>query len=230
METTVLIAIGSNRRHRHLGTPARVVRAAVRAMAGAGIRIEAVSRLYHTAPLGPPQPSYVNAAVRARTSLPPEQLLAQLKRLERAFGPKGKIQWGPRVLDLDIIGYGQAIVPGRLGWRHGHGLAVPHRCAHKRAFVLRPLADIAPEWRHPVLNLTVRQLAARVGDARSIRAVEPSRTLPGTLTVDVVPLGRKEERPPARSRLETGRPATDHQAGGPPPPAWTVDRDKQAAA
>src|SRR5690606_26526994 len=108
METTVLIAIGSNRRHRRHGTPAQVVRAAVRAMAGAGIKIEAVSRLYHTAPLGPPQPAYVNAAVRARTRLSPEELLALLKRLERAFGPKGKIHWGPRVLDLDIIGYGQS--------------------------------------------------------------------------------------------------------------------------
>lgn len=230
METTVLIAIGSNRRHRRYGMPAHVVREAVRAMAGIGLRIEAVSRLYHTAPLGPPQPAYVNAAVRARTSLPPARLLVQLKRLERAFGPKGKIQWGPRVLDLDIIGYGQEIVPGRLGWRYGHGLAVPHRCAHRRAFVLRPLADIAPDWRHPVLNLTVRQLAARVGDAKTIRAVEPSRTLPGTLTVDVVPLGRKEERPPARSRQETGRPAAGRPENVSPLPVMLRDGDKQAAA
>lgn len=198
METTVLIAIGSNRRHPRHGSPADVVRAAVRALAEARIPVEAVSRLYHTAPLGPPQPAFVNAAVVVRTGLPPERLLVLLKRIERRFGPKGKIQWGPRVLDLDIIGYGSAIVPGRTGWLHGHGLAVPHRCAHKRAFVLRPLADIAPEWRHPVLGLTVRQMAARVGDAKSIRATAASRVDVASLAarvppVDVVPLPRKDE-------------------------------------
>lgn len=208
METTVLIAIGSNRRHPRFGSPADVVRAAVRALAEARIPVEAVSRLYHTAPLGPPQPAFVNAAVRARTGLSPERLLVLLKRIERRFGPKGKIQWGPRVLDLDIIAYGSRIVPGRAEWRHGHGLAVPHRSAHKRAFVLRPLADIAPEWRHPVLGLTVRQMAARVGDAKSIRATEASGVdvsglegasldapvLPVLVPpVDVVPLPRKEK-------------------------------------
>lgn len=206
METTVLIAIGSNRRHPRFGSPASVVRAAVRAMAEARISIEAVSRLYHTAPLGPPQPAFVNAAVVARTSLRPDRLLALLKRIERAFGPKGKIQWGPRVLDLDIIGYGNEVVPGRMGWTHGHALAVPHRSAHKRAFVLRPLADVAPDWRHPVLGLTVRQMAARVGDAKSIRATEASRvdvaslaplaapvSAPADMPVDVVPLPRKDE-------------------------------------
>ncbi|HEY4546680.1 MAG TPA: 2-amino-4-hydroxy-6-hydroxymethyldihydropteridine diphosphokinase [Pedomonas sp.] len=198
METTVLIAIGSNRRHPRHGSPADVVREAVRALAEARVPVEAVSRLYHTAPLGPPQPAFVNAAVVARTGLSPERLLALLKRIERRFGPKGKIQWGPRVLDLDIIGYGNKIVPGRMGWQHGHGLAVPHRCAHKRAFVLRPLADVAPDWRHPVLGLTVRQMAARVGDAKSIRATEASgidvASLAGLVPpVDVVPLPRKEK-------------------------------------
>lgn len=198
METTVLIAIGSNRRHPRHGSPADVVRAAVHALVEARIPVEAVSRLYHTAPLGPPQPAFVNAAVRARTSLSPERLLVLLKRIERRFGPKGKIQWGPRVLDLDIIAYGSQIVPGRTEWQHGHGLAVPHRSAHKRAFVLRPLADVAPEWRHPVLGLTVRQMAARVGDAKSIRATEASGIDVASLAplvppVDVVPLPRKEE-------------------------------------
>lgn len=198
METTVLIAIGSNRRHPRHGSPANVVRAAVRAMAEARISVDAVSRLYHTAPLGPPQPAFVNAAVVARTSLRPERLLALLKRIERRFGPKGKIQWGPRVLDLDIIGYGSEVVPGRMGWTHGHGLAVPHRSAHTRAFVLRPLADVAPGWRHPVLGLTVRQMAARVGDAKSIRATEASGVDVASLAalappVDVVMLPRKDE-------------------------------------
>lgn len=189
METTVLIAIGSNRRHPRFGAPAQVVRAAVRALAEARVAVMAVSRLYHTAPLGPPQPAFVNAAVVARTALPPERLLALLKCIERRFGPKGKIHWGPRVLDLDIIGYGNEIVPGHMGWTHGHGLAVPHRSAHKRAFVLRPLADIAPEWRHPVLGLTVRQMAARVGDARSIRATEASRIDVASLAALALPVG-----------------------------------------
>lgn len=175
METTVLIAIGSNRRHPRHGSPADVVRAAIRTLAHAKLTIEAVSRLYHTAPLGPPQPAYVNAAVRARTSLPPQRLLQLLNSIERAFGPKGRRRWGQRVLDLDIIGYGAHIVPGRLGWTFGHGLAVPHRRAHERAFVLRPLNDVAPEWRHPILGVTVRQLLARAGGAKTIRAVEPSR-------------------------------------------------------
>lgn len=171
METMVLIALGSNRRHPRHGGPADVLRAAMRELAGPGLRIAGVSRLYHTAPLGPPQPAYVNAALRAVTPLAPAELLRRLQAMERRFGPKGRRHWGERVLDLDIIGYDDRVIPGRLGWRTGHGFAVPHRRAHERAFVLRPLLDVAPAWRHPVLGLTVRQLAARVDGRRWIRAV-----------------------------------------------------------
>ncbi|MEY2884161.1 MAG: 2-amino-4-hydroxy-6-hydroxymethyldihydropteridine diphosphokinase [Pseudomonadota bacterium] len=154
METTILVALGSNRRHGRHGPPERVLLAAMAALAAAGLRIVCRSRIRPTPPLGPGGRRFANAAVAVVTALPLPAVLALLKRIERDFGRKRGRRWGDRVLDLDILGAGDTVIAAP-------GLTVPHPALAARRFVLDPLLDIAPEWRHPVLGATVRQLRFR---------------------------------------------------------------------
>ncbi len=161
MPTTVLIALGSNRRHPAYGPPRQVIKAAVSALQVAGLEVTCVSKSYETVPWGPPQPRFINAALKATTSLPVGEVMVLLHKVEADFGRQRTRRWGPRVIDLDLIAYGNCIHPSRLQWQRGRGLCVPHRLAHHRQFVLIPLMDIAPDWRHPVIGFTVQQMAYR---------------------------------------------------------------------
>jgi 2-amino-4-hydroxy-6-hydroxymethyldihydropteridine diphosphokinase len=154
METTILIAIGSNRRHGRHGAPEGVVSAAVVAMAAAGLRLVQVSKIHRTAPLGPGGRRFANAAVAVRSERSLPAVLTIIKAIERDFGRRGGQRWGDRVLDLDIIGAGAVVI--RAG-----ALQVPHPRMAGRRFVLDPLVEIAPGWRHPLLHATVRQLRVR---------------------------------------------------------------------
>lgn len=122
-------------------------------------RLVKFSRVYETAPVGPVrQGDYLNAAAELETALEPADLLASLAAIEAASGrePRGQRQhWGPRTLDLDILLYDDRVV-------QSESLAVPHPRLHERWFVLRPLADLDPAMRHPVLGQTVGQLLADV--------------------------------------------------------------------
>ena len=151
------IAIGSNRPHGRFGGPAQVVEAAI-------ARLERDFGLFDASPIllnraeGSPGRDFANAAALVESELDPAKLLTRLKMIEREFGRRGGKRWGPRVLDLDLILWsgGQ--------WR-SRGLIVPHPRLEERAFVLRPLAAIAPKWRVEGA-LTVRHLAARLARAR----------------------------------------------------------------
>jgi 2-amino-4-hydroxy-6-hydroxymethyldihydropteridine diphosphokinase len=154
VETTILIALGSNRRHGRHGRPEGVLRAVVAELAARGLETVRVSRLRPTAPVGPGGRRFANGAVAVRSALPLPAVLRLIKQLERDFGRRGGRRWGDRVLDLDIIGAGDAVL------RQG-GLTVPHPGVASRRFVLDPLVDIAPDWRHPLSHLTARQLRAR---------------------------------------------------------------------
>jgi 2-amino-4-hydroxy-6-hydroxymethyldihydropteridine diphosphokinase len=123
-------------------------------MAAAGLAVTAQSRVHATAPLGPGGRRFANAAVAVESALPLAEVLQRLKAIEADFGRRGSRRWGDRVLDLDIIGAGQAVVASR-------GLSVPHPRFATRRFVLDPLVEIAPDWRHPRLHATVRQLRCR---------------------------------------------------------------------
>ena len=159
---TVLVALGSNKPHHRHGPPRGVLIAALRALDGDGVKLVAQSRIRSTDPVGPSSRRYANAAAVVKTKMPLPKLLRHLKAIEAQFGKRRGQRWGARTLDLDIIGAGAAVLPSRLRWRAAvHGLIVPHPRAAGRRFVLDPLRDIAPDWRHPVLGLTVRQLHAR---------------------------------------------------------------------
>ena len=154
METTVLIALGSNRRHGRHGRPEGVVAAAIAALPGLGLAVTAQSRLHATAPLGPGGRRFANAVVEVRTALSLPAVLAGLKALERRFGRRGGRRWGDRVLDMDILGAGDVVIAAG-------PLQVPHPRLQLRRFVLDPLVEVAPGWRHPLLHATARQLRAR---------------------------------------------------------------------
>ena len=155
--TTYAIALGSNRRHGRHGAPARVIAAALVALAEAGLPIQATSRTIHTPALGPAGRGFANAAAIVTTPLDPPALLALLKRIERAFGRRPGRRWGARVLDLDIILWSAGRWPRGPRRPASHGLAIPHRDHAIRVFVLAPLVTIAPYWRTPA-GRTVAQL------------------------------------------------------------------------
>ena len=138
-----------------------MVKAAISAIEGVA-RVEALSPIVSSAPLGPSRRRYANAAAIVSTELAPEDLLDALHRIEHAFGRRRSGQdWRARVLDLDIVLWsGGAWCSERL--------VIPHREFRRRAFVLAPARAIAPEWRDPVTGRTVRQLHHRLTRARAL--------------------------------------------------------------
>lgn len=105
------------------------------------------------------QRRFLNACVTGRSELDPAETLARLQRIEREAGRReeGRVRYGPRVLDLDLLLYGERVI-------EREGLRVPHPRMTERAFVLIPLAEIAPRWVHPELGVSVDELADRVSD------------------------------------------------------------------
>jgi 2-amino-4-hydroxy-6-hydroxymethyldihydropteridine diphosphokinase len=154
------VALGSNLGNRgaHLAGAVEALRALP------GVEVTALSPVYETDPVGgPPQGAYLNAVVALRTELAPEVLLARLLEIEsRAGRERGAERDAPRSLDLDLLLYADEKIDAP-------GLAVPHPRLHERAFVLEPLARLAPELVHPVLGVSVAELAARVRDAEAVR-------------------------------------------------------------
>jgi 2-amino-4-hydroxy-6-hydroxymethyldihydropteridine diphosphokinase len=157
-EKTAYIALGSN-----LGDRAAMLARAVGAMNGAGIRVTRQSSLYFTEPVDAPgQPWFLNAVLEAETSLLPRQLLHTLAKIERELGRRRLAPHGPRTIDLDILFYGSSVIRSR-------ELQVPHPRLTQRRFVLVPLAQIAPEFRHPTLHKSIAQLLAETPDRSEVR-------------------------------------------------------------
>jgi 2-amino-4-hydroxy-6-hydroxymethyldihydropteridine diphosphokinase len=147
---SVVLALGSN-----LGDRRDILQGCVDAIAGIPeVQVMAVSPVYETVPVGgPPQPDYLNAALLARTTLPPGALLDRLHQIEAAFNRVREVRWGPRTLDIDII-----TVEGEAS--DDPTLTLPHPRAHERAFVLAPWHDVDPDAVLPGHGSVVTLLAA----------------------------------------------------------------------
>jgi 2-amino-4-hydroxy-6-hydroxymethyldihydropteridine diphosphokinase len=157
----ILVGLGSNLPG-VWGSPRETVLRAFDALHGGPVKVVKVSSLLITSPMGPQnQPDYVNAVAVLETHLPPEALLRRLHMIERQAGRSRRLRWGPRTLDLDLLAYHQ-LVRVRKGLAI-KPLALPHPGLHERSFVLQPLQEIAPKWRHPVLRMTVQEMVRRLG-------------------------------------------------------------------
>ena len=150
---TAFIALGSN-----LGDRRAMINAAIGALQNhTGIEVVSVSDLIETEPVGPgDQPRYFNAAAELRTTLSPRELLEACLAIEHRLGRdrSTSTRWGPRTIDIDLLLFSDRII-------NEPGLCVPHPHMHERTFVLRPLSQIAPQFVHPVLGLTIESLLRR---------------------------------------------------------------------
>jgi 2-amino-4-hydroxy-6-hydroxymethyldihydropteridine diphosphokinase len=157
---TVYLSLGSN-----LGDRAANLRTALEKLGELG-EIEAVSSFYETEPMEfAAQPWFLNCAVALATDLMPRQLLAAVLRLEQEMGRRRLQPKGPRLIDIDILLFGNSVVDTPQ-------LTVPHPAMHERRFVLEPLAEIAPAARHPVLHRTVREMRDALPAGGAVRRTQ----------------------------------------------------------
>ena len=166
LDDAVVVAVGGNLPGQHASVQAGL-EAALERFEAEGLVIVARSPWWRSqAWPDPVDPPFLNAVVLIRPVLDPARTLAALHRIEAAFGRDRAAAYAPRTLDLDLIAHGRTI-------SGEGGLTLPHPRAHDRAFVMRPLAQIAPQWRHPALARTAAELAgtAVIGaDARPLGA------------------------------------------------------------
>ncbi len=166
---TALVALGSNLAFRGR-SPAELVAGAMEEVAGLG-RGARASRLWRSPAWPPGGPEYVNAAMSLQVALGPEEMLAALHGIEARQGRERAARWGARTLDLDLLAWGEAVRPDaamqerwrnlspeRQGREAPEGLVLPHPRMQERGFVLAPLLEVAPAWRHPLIGRTVREM------------------------------------------------------------------------
>jgi 2-amino-4-hydroxy-6-hydroxymethyldihydropteridine diphosphokinase len=160
VKKTVYLSMGSN-----LGDRPKNLREAIAALPKAGVNVKRVSSIYETEPVDYlDQPWFLNIAVEAETPLTPATLLQTLRGIETQMGSKKQIAKGPRLIDMDILLFGNEVIDTP-------DLQIPHPRMQLRRFVLQPLSEIAPNVRHPQSGLTVSELLARTPDKSAVRVV-----------------------------------------------------------
>jgi 2-amino-4-hydroxy-6-hydroxymethyldihydropteridine diphosphokinase len=157
-EQTVYLSLGSN-----VGDREKNLHAAIAALADAGVRVTRVSSFYETEPVDlREQPWFLNCVVQGMTEVPALTLLKGMREIEARMGSKKLIAKGPRLIDLDVLLYGEETIDTR-------ELQVPHPRMTERRFVLVPLAEIAPKLKHPAWKKTVSEMVAGLADLSEVR-------------------------------------------------------------
>ena len=165
----ILIGAGANLPHPSYASPQETLQAALLELDRRQVRVLRYSRWYRTAPVpASDQPWYVNLVAEIATSLPADELLATLHEIEDLFGRVRSVPNAARLIDLDLLDYrGQIAAPGP------SRATLPHPRMTGRAFVLCPLADLAPDWRHPVSGASIRDLLASLPADQIAQPFEP---------------------------------------------------------
>jgi 2-amino-4-hydroxy-6-hydroxymethyldihydropteridine diphosphokinase len=168
----IYIGIGANLSSPRFGEPIDTCEAALEALKGMNIRILGRSQWYHSAPVPlSDQPWYVNGVARIETSAEATDVLKTLLSLESRFGRQRRTPGSPRIIDLDLLDY-RGIVKGwgmEANKKDKASLILPHPRMHERAFVLAPLSELAPNWRHPVLGKTIEALKSSLPQDQALR-------------------------------------------------------------
>ena len=162
MHKLVYLSLGSN-----VGDREANLNTAIHRLRDLG-QVVAVSSFYETEPVGlTSQPWFLNCAVKLDTEKMPKQLLAGILEIEQKMGRRRTQKNGPRNIDIDILLFGNSVIETK-------GLTVPHTAIHERRFVLEPLAEIAPEVRHPVFKRTVRELRDALPPGQAVKRIAES--------------------------------------------------------
>lgn len=161
--TLVYLSLGSN-----VGDRAAHLRNAIATLNNSGIQVLRTSSIYETEPVDfLAQDWFLNSVLEAETSLSPRQVLSTLRDMERAEGSSKPVPKGPRALDIDVLFYGSEII-------READLEIPHPRMAMRRFVLIPLAELAPQLVHPVLQATIAELLASTTDRSRVQLWHPS--------------------------------------------------------
>lgn len=156
----IIIGLGSNLPGRDAAPPVETLKLALARLSDGGVEVIAVSPFYKSEPVPKSdQPWFVNAVAQIETELGPEDLLTRLHEVEEAFGRARRTRNEARILDLDLLDYRGQVTPNP-----GTGPVLPHPRMQQRRFVLKPLVDLAPEWRHPVLDKSAKELLDEVSE------------------------------------------------------------------
>jgi len=159
--TVLYLSLGSN-----IGNRLENLRAALAALPAAGVRVRRVSKIYETEPVDYLQQDwFLNCVVEAETQLAPAELLQQLRKIEASLGSAKAFAKGPRIIDMDILFYGDTVI-------NSPQLQVPHPRMPQRRFVLVPLAEIAPNMRHPITGQSAAEMLRSTTDHSDVRVAD----------------------------------------------------------